>query len=108
MSQPVAMLPCPFCEGPPVPIVQNAIPGGCAPLLDLYPDGGLYVDAFVFCHECGAEGSHSRIEFLYTRADYFEAEADAVRLWNLRDGRNRACFDGGVAEGLNLYPRPET
>lgn len=96
----------PFCEGPPVPLVQNGIGGGAAALEEEYGDEGLYAHAIVFCHECGAECS-TDATIIYTRDEYYELEARAVALWQQRDNRNRPLFNGGEAEGLNLYPRPD-
>lgn len=101
----IVMPPCPFCGGPPQPIVQNDSPNrGAAPVRDDYGDDGLYIRAFVFCHECGAEGT-SVYEVIYDREDYFNREREAVELWTFRNSRNLPLFDGGAAEGLNLYPR---
>lgn len=103
---PILMPPCPFCEGPPCPIVRNDSPNrGAAPLLDDYGDCGLEVRAFVFCHECGSEGP-SVEEVIYNRGGYLRAERDAVDLWCQRDTRHRCLYDGGEEDGLNLYPRP--
>lgn len=97
--------PCPFCEGPPVPIVQNDTANrGAAPLQDNYGPKGLYARAFVFCHECGAEGPAVE-DTLWERSDYFALEAVAVRLWQDRDARHRGMYDAGVAQGLERYPR---
>jgi hypothetical protein len=101
----VKLLPCPFCEGPPCPLVQNGLfPGGAALLLDNYGPEGLYVRAFVFCHECGAD-SPDVTGTIYDREDYAAIERQAVGLWQKRDARHRCMYDGGEAEGLNLYPR---
>lgn len=99
------MPPCPFCGGPPQPIVQNdSANRGAAPLKDDYGDCGLEIRAFVFCHECGAEGADV-CEVIYDRDDYFHAERKAVEQWTNRDTRHLCLYDGGAAEGLNLYPR---
>lgn len=103
--RPVKLSPCPFCEGPPVPIVQNAVGGGAAPLQDDYGNDGHYARAFVFCHECGADGPDVT-GFIYDRADYAAIERQAVNLWQKRDARHRCLYDGGEAERLNVYPRP--
>jgi hypothetical protein len=106
------LLPCPFCEGPPVPIVQRTLsPGGAAPLKDDYEDedpelGGLMVKAFVFCHECGARGPYFD-PVIETRADYYAAEAEGVRLWQERNARHRNLFDSSEERELNVYPRPD-
>lgn len=103
----IDLLSCPFCEGPPCPIVQNdTVNRGAARLLDDYGQDGLYVRAFVFCHECGALGpAHDAL--IYDREDYFAAEAAGVRLWQERDSRHRVMFDDGNAAGLNVYPRAD-
>jgi hypothetical protein len=102
---PVIVPPCPFCGGPPVPIVRDYVSGGVVAAREDYGDDGLYVEAFVFCHECGAQGSHHEA-FIYDRAEYIAAEREGVRLWRERDERNRSCYDAGARERLNEYPRP--
>jgi hypothetical protein len=102
------LLPCPFCEGPPCPIVQHMrYWKGVAPLWDDYGAEGMDVSAMVFCHDCGAEGPRHEAT-IFDRDDYFRAEAEAVKLWQQRDKRGRPCYDAGEPEGLNLYPRPDT
>lgn len=97
--------PCPFCEGPPSVIVANGLyPYGAAPVQDDYGADGLIIDAYVFCHECGAEGPRHEAE-IYDEAGYWEAEAAGVRLWVERTNRNRGLYDGAAACGLNHYPR---
>jgi len=107
MADPIKLLPCPFCEGPPVPIVQAGHANGWLALQDDYGDAGADAYAFVFCHECGTEGPHARTYLVYDRADYLALETEAVRLWNQRDARHRKLYDGGDANGLNLYPRQD-
>lgn len=84
--------PCPFCGGPPKPIVVRGIGGGIFPDSALERDGGLYVRAFVFCHECGAEGP-ALTEFAHDRAGCNELQAAVEKLWALRDGRNSDLCD---------------
>jgi hypothetical protein len=105
--RPIKLLPCPWCEGPPVPIVQNDTPnrGYCEPLDD-YGDNGHEVRAFVFCHECGAE-SPEVTGTIYDREDYAAVERQAVGLWQKRDARHRDLYDSGESRGLNRYPRPD-
>lgn len=90
----VTVLPCPFCQGPPVPFSQADNHG----LFDGYT-------AHVFCHECGAEGPY--VEGIDCDADEVaELVNKAVLLWNARNDRHRSMYDGGTTEGLNLHPRP--
>ena len=104
--EPIRLLPCPFCEGPPCVIVQNEAPNlGQATLLQDYGDDGKLVIAFVFCHECGASCEEEDCD-IYTASDYADAERRACERWNRRDARHRSMYDGGAADGLNLYPRP--
>jgi hypothetical protein len=100
----IKLKPCPFCGGPPVPIVQNYVGGGAAPLLEDYGDG-LMVRAFVFCHECGADGPNAT-PLIYDAIEYRLAELEAIHLWQQRDMRHLCLYEGGEADGLNLYPRP--
>lgn len=104
-ADPIKMLPCPFCEGPPVVIVQAGYRGGALALQDEWEEGADSY-AFVFCHECGTEGPHTD-DFIYIRDEYHAAEVAAIRLWNQRDARHRDMYDYGDAKGLNLHPRPE-
>lgn len=84
--------PCPFCEGPPKPVVVRGVGGGAFPDSALERDGGLYVRAFVFCHECGAEGP-SLSEFAYDKAGCKALLREVAGLWAVRDGRNRDLYD---------------
>ena len=99
--------PCPFCEGPPSVIVAKAdYPYGDAPKLNDYGADGLDVEAYVFCHECGADGpKHEAL--LYDEDSYDAAERDGAELWISRTNKHRDLYDAGLAEGLNLYPREE-
>lgn len=97
--------PCAFCGGPPVPFVQLAAQGfGSAPRLDSYGDDGLSVEAFVYCHECGAHGPQFEDD-IFDASDYDQAMAEGVRLWQNRDGRHADLYEANAAEGLNLFPR---
>lgn len=105
-DSPVLLPPCPFCKGPPSPIVAKAdYPYGGAPLQDDYGDDGLDVETYVFCHECGADGPKSTLT-IYDRKDWFVAERTGVDNWVRRDDRHLDLYQGGEPEGLNLYPRP--
>lgn len=104
----VKLSPCTFCEGPPVPTVQNdEQPIGAVLRQDYYGDDGLAINAHVFCHECGAQGP-SHTDVIYSAEEYDEALQKAVELWQQRDARHRQLYDGGEAEGLNLFPRSDT
>lgn len=101
------LLPCPFCEGPPVPIVVRAFNGGgCFPDSELEGEDGLDIKAFVFCHECGAKGP-AVDERAYSRADCDEWERQAVARWQERGAKNRELYDAGEPEGLNEFPRAD-
>ena len=106
MRWPVLMPACPFCGGPPCPIVARAdYPFGQAPLQDDYGDEGLHVTGYVFCHECGADGP-KHTEWIFSREQYAEVERAAVKGWSDRNSRHRAMYTSGLPKGLNLYPRP--
>jgi hypothetical protein len=99
--------PCPFCEGPPVPIVVRGIGGGEFPDAELDTDDGLYVKAYVFCHECGAKGPSVEDFGVFARADCNKLERQAVMLWQDRHIKNRPLYNAGDMEGLNEYPRED-
>lgn len=99
----VVLKPCGFCGGPPVPFVQLAAHGfGSAPRMDSYGDDGLSVEAFVFCHECGARGPIHEDD-IFDASDYDQAMAEGVRLWQNRDGRHADLYEANAE--LNLFPR---
>lgn len=96
------LLPCPFCEGPPC-ISAHEYLGGAMWRDEAYPDDGIFLEAQVWCHECGAHGPKAE-KIACDHDDYVALETEACELWNQRDNRNRDCYDGGEAEGLNEYP----
>ena len=103
--EPIVMLACPFCGGPPVVIVRDLITRAViyAEQAGLeYPDDGLFSGSHVFCHECGATGPEHE-EFLYSTECHIEAEREAAKLWNLRDKRNGGLYQENSE--LNLCPR---
>lgn len=105
---PIKLIPCPFCGGPPVPFVENYMGKGPAPEQADYGDEGLLVEAHVWCHECGAKGPHTKTKLIYSFEDYLEIEREGVDLWQAHGStRNIDCYQGGEAEGLSLYPRPD-
>lgn len=103
---PLVLSPCPFCGGPPVPVVINGhFPAGemIAELED-YGADGLLVEAYVFCHECGAKGEKYE-ECIYDRQDYAQALAEGVAKWQARDSRHEKLYLFSASRGLNLFPR---
>ncbi|OZY31076.1 Lar family restriction alleviation protein [Pseudomonas lundensis] len=101
----VVLSACPFCGGPPVPIVIDTEPPYVAAVeLADYGHDGVLVDAYVFCHECGSQGpTHEAV--LYERGDYHLALAGAVANWQSRDARHAVLYQASAAGGLNLFPR---
>lgn len=109
------MLPCPFCGGPPVvlrhmhkygrqrlhyrilTLLKRAI--GDWSLRSIEGDSA---EAYVFCHECGAQGSQVD-GVVYDAADEEALERHAIIGWNLRNRRNYELF--GANEKLNWYPQ---
>ncbi|HCF3158030.1 TPA: Lar family restriction alleviation protein [Pseudomonas aeruginosa] len=103
----VLLKPCSFCGGPPKPIVTHAeYPFGAAPRMSDYGDDGLWVEACVFCHECGAQGPALQRN-ISDASDYDSVLEDAVDLWQNRDERHAELYQAGHAEGLNQFPRPD-
>lgn len=103
----VLLKPCSFCGGPPKPIVTHADhPFGAAPRMDNYGDDGLWIEACVFCHECGAQGPALQRD-IFDASDYDSALEAAVDLWQNRDERNADLYEASAADGLNFFPRPD-
>jgi hypothetical protein len=101
---PIKLAPCPFCEGPPCPVVVRGVGGGVFPDSEMEGPDGLYARAFVHCHECGVESESVR-DFVFEPDDCKRIEREAVLLWNQRDARHRPLYDSGEHDGLNEYPR---
>jgi hypothetical protein len=97
--------PCPFCEGPPVPIALDIVAKRV-----IYEgwgdDEGTTVEAYVFCHECGAQGPRHD-KFIHDHEDAMQLTSKAVEDWNAagRNNRHRRLYDWGDKDGLNLWPR---
>ena len=101
-----ALLACPFCGGPPQPIATRGMhPYGVFPEAELLAPDGQYAKAFVFCHECGAEGE-DRTGWCHDTGDVDALLAAACDLWNRRDQRNGDLYSACAADGLNVWPRP--
>lgn len=99
LSHSITLDPCPFCEGPPVPIVVKTMGGGVFDW-DNIPDDGIMVDAYVFCHECGAHGSEVD-DLVYEKEECLALEQQAVTLWQARNNRHRDLYDGSD----HFYPK---
>lgn len=101
------LLPCPFCGGPPVVVVTGASdPRHELAAGEINVEDGTDADGHVSCHECGTQGPHISAT-LYCLSDYTFMRQVAVRKWQDRDHRNADCYQAGIPEGLNLYPRPD-
>jgi uncharacterized protein YbaR (Trm112 family) len=98
------LLPCPFCEGPPVLHVRNSETHAMIfrPAPD--SDDGEFMEALVFCHECGTQGPCSE-EIVCTDSEIDAIQLSAAKLWNQRDARHRGMYDSGEARGLCEHPR---
>lgn len=105
MTAPIKLLPCPFCEGPPSPICTRYLaPHGVFPDSELEGDDGLQVEAYVFCHECGAQGA-ALDDIAFSVDECEKLTVRACELWNSRGTQHRVLYDHCEQDGLNLYPR---
>ncbi|MCG6540192.1 Lar family restriction alleviation protein [Pseudomonas sp. KSR10] len=113
MTEQITMAPCPFCEGPPCVIAKDYMTGKEVEFdrpLDEYSEENY--SAYVWCHECGAQGpvidscTLGIFEGLHDLTVMAVARI-AVERWNERGSKARACYDGGAKDGLNLFPRSE-
>lgn len=88
-AAPGQLKPCPFCSGPPVASIYRW-PHDLIKEQESY-GGGASVEAFVYCHECGASGPEFE-GVIYDRADYRAAIEHAGALWNARDSRHVSLY----------------
>lgn len=102
---PTALSPCPFCAGPPVPVAVNGVGGGAVQDAAIADPEGHYVNAHVFCHECGAQGE-SHYGFAYNQGDVDLLLSLAVESWNMRGVRHAGLYEASAAEGMNVWPKP--
>lgn len=101
---PKTLVPCPFCGGPPCPVAVNGVGGGAVQDAAIASPDGHYVNAHVFCHECGAEGE-SHYGFAYSQADVDLLIELAVESWNKRDTRHAGLYEASAVNGLTMWPR---
>lgn len=87
----IDLLPCPFCEGPPVVVCYEGTAG----------DGS---ESHVFCHECGSQGPTIQ-DFVYSPEDLRALGTMAATAWNGRTNRSRDLYDSSVRAGRASYPR---
>lgn len=109
--EPIKMTPCPFCEGPPCIEGVDFITGKDLP--EDHPhdeDSDQDYRAYVWCHDCGAQGPNidsltlSTFEHIYDLS-LMDVMRIAAQRWNDRNNKARACYDAGDKEGLNIFPR---
>jgi Restriction alleviation protein Lar len=101
------LLPCPFCEGPPVVIVRNSETQVMIDRPAPESNEDEFIEALVFCHECGAQGPHAD-EVVCMDDEIDGIELRAAELWNQRDARHRSMYDSGVERGLCGLPGDES
>lgn len=118
---PIALLPCPFCGGPPVPWVALPMSAGGGALSDEHIDKdlGTFVEAYVWCHECGARSGdvdendafeakrYDVSTLVYSMDDAERLKRFAAEQWNDRSLRNLALYAAGYDTGMHIYPRTE-
>jgi hypothetical protein len=107
----VGLSPCPFCCGPPVPHCRRLDePRGPVDKRAPFSEEGDYCEAYVFCHECGAQGPTATGDgmggaLVFDAVELATLELEAVTLWNERNARHLDLFESGTRDGLNQYPR---
>jgi hypothetical protein len=102
VSDGVDLLPCPFCQGPPVACdtTQRGDWEG-------YGAGeGQLVEAFIFCHECGAQGPTCE-DLCAIPDEVADLKRQSALAWNQRDARHRGLFEANASKQLNVYPRAD-
>lgn len=86
------LIPCPFCAGPPVTFVRNVTEGKPLDIPMAWPEDGVFVEAEVFCHECGANGEEAR-GVVYFDSCFFGLVNQSRQNWNARNKRHEELFD---------------
>lgn len=101
------LTPCPFCAGPPVTFLQEIMEKKAFSLPDERlsedADDGLFIGAYVFCHECGAQGEEIQ-DVVYSEKDVADLIYAARNAWINRNERHRDLFESSkpVNEGDHL------
>ena len=113
MTEQIKLAPCPFCEGPPCisafDFVTNSPVSIHRPQTECFDED---YSAYVWCHDCGAQGPTIDSCSLSTFEHIFDLTViDVMRIaaerWNGRHAEARQAYDAGDADGLNLFPRSE-
>lgn len=99
-AEPIKVASCTFCEGPGVPHSTAGVSG-----FRLEEDGS-FINAYVFCHECGAQGPNVE-DLIYELSEVRALVDRAVLLWNTRNNRHRVLSEHSERDGLNLHPRQD-
>lgn len=111
MTVQVKMDPCPFCQGPPcvtaVDFITRAVVDDDRPQTEDFDED---YAAYVWCHECGAQGPEVDSCSLGTYEGMYDLTvADVVRVaidrWNNKRADARSAFDAADRNGLNLFPQ---
>jgi Restriction alleviation protein Lar len=103
--------PCPFCEGPPCVIAHDFVTRAEVEIdRPQTEDFDEDYTAYVWCHECGAQGPSIDSCSLGTFEHLFDLMVRdvmriAVERWNNKSAKARGCYDAGEKEGLNMFPR---
>lgn len=93
---------CAFCGGPPM-VHVGRLRKRFEPV-KRWPRDGIYLDAYVWCHECGAQGPRVD-DSACCDEDVHALQVKAIEEWNRRDQRHADMFEHSVREGLNRFPR---
>lgn len=90
---PLPLAACPFCGGPPSEILRDAVT--LKPhFVDIPAEASeldFYLQAFVFCHECGAQAEEIE-EDVMDEAGLEGLKQKARDAWNIRNTRNHDLY----------------
>jgi hypothetical protein len=101
--QPLVLAACYICAGVPSVMVRDEQTRKPLPRNHQFNGLTIWLDAFVFCSECGAQtgeltaavGSHEELAALVDKAH---------EAWNTRDTRNQDLYAAAVASGRIMPP----
>lgn len=100
--KPLVLAACPVCAGVPSVMVRDEQTRKPLPRNHQFL-GAIWLDAFVFCSECGAQTGELTAA-VSSQAELATLMGKAREAWNTRDTRNQDLYAAAVASGRIIPP----